>query len=102
MNTTDMSERGFQKSIARYLTQTNGYRETRPGDYNREFCVNTAQLLEFIEKTQEEAYELIQTRGKRGFLARLDRKIKEKGIVEVLRKGVKHFDKTIHVWDTSG
>ena len=100
MNTTDMSERGFQKSIARYLTQTNGYRETRPGDYNKEFCVNTAQLLEFIEKTQEEAYELIQTRGKRGFLARLDRKIKEKGIVEVLRKGVKHFDKTIHVFYT--
>ena len=100
MNTTDMSERGFQKSIARYLTQTNGYRETKPRDYDKEFCVNTAQLLEFIEKTQEDAYELIQKRGERQFLVRLDRKIKEKGIVEVLRKGVKHLDKTVRVFYT--
>ena len=100
MNTTDMSERGFQKSIARYLTQTNGYRETKTKDYDKEFCVNTTQLLEFIKKTQEDAYKLIQKRGEREFLVRLDRKIKEKGIVEVLRKGVKHFDKTIHVFYT--
>ena len=100
MNTTDMSERGFQKSIARYLTQTNGYRETKPRDYDKEFCVNIAQLLEFIEKTQEDAYELIQKRGERQFLVRLDRKIKEKGIVEVLRKGVKHLDKTVRVFYT--
>ena len=100
MNTTDMSERGFQKFIARYLTQTNGYRETRPRDYDKELCVNTAQLLEFIEKTQEDAYELIQKRGEREFLARLDRKIKERGIVEVLRKGVKYLDKTVRVFYT--
>ena len=93
MKTTDMSERGFQKFIAEYLTQANGYRETKPGDYNKEFCVNTAQLLEFIEKTQEDAYELIQNRGERDFLARLNRKIEEKGVVEILRKGVKHLDK---------
>ena len=71
MNTTDMRERGFQKSIAGYLTQTNGYRETKSKDYDKEFCVNKAQLLEFIEKTQEDAYELIQKRGERGFLAPL-------------------------------
>ena len=100
MQTTDMSEQGFQKFIARYLAQTNGYRETKPGDYNKEFCVNKAQLLEFIERTQEDAYELIQKRGEREFLVRLDQKIKEKGIVEVLRKGVKHLDKTIHVFYT--
>ena len=100
MNTTDMSERGFQKSIAGYLTQTNGYRETKSKDYDKEFCINTAQLLEFIEKTQEDTYELIQRRGKREFLVRLDRKIKEKGIVEVLRKGVKHLDKTVRVFYT--
>ena len=100
MNTTDMSERGFQKFIARHLTQTNGYRETKSKDHDKEFCINTVQLLEFIEKTQEDAYELIQKRGERGFLVRLDRKIKERGIVEVLRKGVKHLDKTVRVFYT--
>ena len=82
-----MSEKGFQKFIARYLTQTNGYRETKPRDYDKEFCVNTAQLLEFIEKTQEDAYELIQKRGEREFLVRLDRKIRERGVVEGPPKG---------------
>ena len=100
MKTTDMSEPGFQKFIAEYLTQINGYQETKPGDYNKEFCVNTAQLFEFIEKTQEDAYELIKKRGERGFLARLDRRIKDRGIVEVLRKGIKHFDKTVRVFYT--
>ncbi len=100
MNTTDLSERGFQKTIAKYLTQTNGYRETKPGDYDKEFCVNTAQLLEFIKNTQKDAYELIQKKGEREFLVRLDRKIKNRGIVEVLRKGVKHLNKTVHVFYT--
>lgn len=100
MNTTDMSEKGFQKFIAGYLTQTNGYRETKSKDYDKEFCLNTAQLLEFIEKTQGDAYELIKKRGEREFLVRLDRKIKEKGIVEVLRKGVKHLNKTVRVFYT--
>ena len=100
MNTTDMSERGFQKFIVKYLTQTNGYRETKSKDYDKEFCLNTVQLLEFIEKTQEDAYELIQKRGEREFLVRLDRKIKDRGVVEVLRKGVKHFDKTVRVFYT--
>ena len=100
MNTTDMSERGFQKFIARHLTQTNGYRETKSKDYDKEFCINTAQLLEFIQKTQADAYELIQRRGVRGFLVRLDHKIKERGVVEALRKGIKHFDKTVSVFYT--
>ncbi|MFN9339967.1 MAG: type I restriction endonuclease subunit R [Candidatus Kapaibacterium sp.] len=54
--------------------------------------------MAFIEATQKDAYEMIQKKGERGFLVRLDEKIKELGIIEVLRKGVKHFDKTIELF----
>ena len=41
---------------------------------------------------------MIQKKGERSFLIRLDEKIKELGVIEVLRKGVKHFDKTIDLF----
>jgi type I restriction enzyme R subunit len=72
--------------------------ETTPNEFDREFCINTKQVLAFIEATQKDAYEMIQKKGERPFLARLDEKIKELGVIEVLRKGVKHFDKTIDLF----
>lgn len=41
---------------------------------------------------------MLQRKGERVFLVRLDDKIKKLGVIEVLRKGVKHFDKTIDLF----
>ena len=101
MNFTDTSEKGFQKYIVNYLTKPkNGhhYKETTPAEFDREFCLNTKQVMTFIQSTQIEAYEMIGRKGERGFMVRLDEKIKELGVVEVLRKGVKYFDKTIDLF----
>lgn len=98
MQFTDTSERGFQKFITNYLVTEQGFVETTPNEFDREFCINTRQVLAFIEATQKDAYEMIQKKGERPFLVRLDEKIKELGVVEVLRKGVKHFDKTIELF----
>ena len=98
MQFTDTSERGFQKFITNYLVTEHHYIETTPTEFDREFCINTKQVLAFIEATQKEAYEMIQKKGERSFLVRLDEKIKELGVIEVLRKGVKHFDKTIELF----
>lgn len=98
MKFTDTSEKGFQKYITNFLITNQGYTETGPSDFDREFCLNTKQLLSFIEQTQPEAFEMIQKKGERAFLLRLDEKIRELGVVEVLRKGVKHFDKTIELF----
>lgn len=98
MNFTDTSEKGFQKYIVKYLTENQGYAETLPSDFDREFCLNTKQLLDFIEQTQPQAFEMIQKKGERAFLVRLDEKIKELGVIEVLRNGVKHIDKTIDLF----
>ena len=98
MQFTDTSERGFQKFITNYLVTAHHFIETTPTEFDREFCINSKQVLEFIEATQKDAFEMIQKKGERSFLVRLDEKIKELGVIEVLRKGVKHFDKTIELF----
>lgn len=98
MQFTDTSERGFQKYITNYLVTEHKYIETSPTDFDREFCINTKQVLAFIEATQKDTFEMIQKKGERSFLVRLDEKIKELGVIEVLRKGVKHFDKTVDLF----
>jgi type I restriction enzyme R subunit len=98
MQFTDTSERGFQKFITNYLVTEHKFCETTPNEFDREFCINSKQVLSFIEATQKDAYDMIQKKGERAFLVRLDEKIKELGIIEVLRKGIKHFDKTIELF----
>lgn len=98
MQFTDTSERGFQKFITNYLVTEHKFIEATPTEFDREFCINTKQVLAFIEATQKDAYEMIQKKGERSFFVRLDEKIKELGVIEVLRKGVKHFDKTIELF----
>jgi type I restriction enzyme R subunit len=98
MQFTDTSERGFQKFITNYLVTEHKFIETTPTEFDREFCINTKQVLAFIEATQKDAFEMIQKKGERSFWVRLDEKIKELGVIEVLRKGVKHFDKTIELF----
>jgi len=98
MQFTDTSERGFQKFITNYLVTKQYFIETAPTEFDREFCINTKQVLAFIEVTQKDSFEMIQKKGERSFLVRLDEKIKELGVIEVLRKGVKHFDKTIELF----
>jgi len=98
MQFTDISEKGFQKFIVKYLTTQQLFIESTSAEFDRKFCINTKHLLAFIEATQKDAYDMIRAKGERSFLVRLDEKIKELGVIEVLRKGVKHFDKTIDLF----
>ena len=98
MKFTDTSEKGFQKYIVKELVEKNQFVESVSNDFDKEFCINTIQLWEFIKTTQPEAYEMIQRKGERAFLVRLDEKIRKLGVIEVLRKGVKHLDKTIDLF----
>ena len=52
---TDTSEKGFQKYIVEELTNEEhnlGFIESFSRDFDKEFCINTSQLLTFIEQTQ--------------------------------------------------
>ncbi len=91
--TTDTSEKGFEKIIVRDMLQR-GWREGQSRDYDRGYCVDLAHLKAFVEATQPklvEAFDLgNDSPTRRQFLARLEREIATRGVVEVLRKGVQH------------
>ena len=65
-----------------------------PSDYDREHCVDVVQLTAFLSDTQPHAAEALALRengpARRKFLARVHRQISRRGIVDVLRHGVKH------------
>jgi len=63
-----------------------------PNDYDREYCVDQAQLLSFLRDTQPEVIEALGKDGptRRKLLARLQGEISKRGTIDVLRHGIKH------------
>ena len=63
-------------------------------DYDREYCVDLAQLSAFLRATQPEAAESLALSEagptRRRFLARLQGEISKRGTIEVLRHGIRH------------
>ncbi|MDE0031935.1 MAG: type I restriction endonuclease subunit R [Deltaproteobacteria bacterium] len=63
-------------------------------DYDREYCVDLAQLTAFLRATQPEAAEALALHEdgptRRKFLARLQGEVSKRGTIDVLRKGVGH------------
>jgi len=114
MPTTDTSEKGLENLIVAALTGRDsesapvvntvgeetptyggaGYITGDPKDYDRDHAVDLAKLLAFLQATQPDVVEqlgLAEDGPKRQqFLARLQGEIAKRGVVDVLRKGIKH------------
>lgn len=111
--TTDTSEKGLESLIVTAMTGRpwpeplagttgeppaayggTGWLNGRPEDYNREWCVDLAQLVAFLRTTQpklDEALDLANdTPVRRAFLARLSSEVGKRGVIDVLRHGIKH------------
>ncbi|MDQ3432520.1 MAG: type I restriction endonuclease, partial [Actinomycetota bacterium] len=111
---TDTSERGLERLICTALTgapcdprtvQADAVHE-RPAayaagwtcgateDYDREYCVDLAQLSAFLRETQPEVCDSLALGEdgptRRKFLARLQGEITRRGTIDVLRHGLKH------------
>ena len=112
---TDYSERGLERLICTAMTgrpcdtklsQTDsggdvtvptggtGWICGRASDYDRKYTVDLAQLSAFLKDTQPDALEGLRLKdagpARRKFLVRLQREVGRRGIIDVLRKGVKH------------
>ena len=65
-----------------------------PRHYDRSFCLDLVQMQGFLEATQPAVAEAVQISvdgpTRRQFLARLEKQITQRGVVEVLRKGIRH------------
>ncbi|MGE0592114.1 MAG: type I restriction endonuclease subunit R [Vicinamibacterales bacterium] len=112
--TTDTSERGLERLICTVLTgaacdpgavKADAVRERpavygagwscgAPEDYDREYCVDLAQLLAFLLETQPDVADALDLGEdgptRRKFLARLQGEITKRGTIDVLRHGLKH------------
>ncbi|MFI5782701.1 type I restriction endonuclease subunit R [Nocardia sp. NPDC051570] len=94
MRTTDTSEKGLEYIIAASLVENAGYAEGDPRDYDREHAVDLIKLLEFLIATQPDTVGglgIDDDGPKRTqFLHRLQGEIAKRGVVDVLRGGIKH------------
>ena len=94
MNPTDTSEKGLETLIVESLVNEAGYVQGTNDDYSREHVIDLARMRMFLEDTQPETAEALaleQDGPKRTqFLHRLDAEIAKRGVIDVLRKGVKH------------
>ena len=111
--TTDTSERGLERLICTALTgapcdpgvpanmaqqrpatYAAGWICGAPEDYDREYCVDLAQLSAFLRETQPEVCEALDLGQdgptRRKFLARLQGEVSKRGTIDVLRHGLKH------------
>jgi len=70
-----------------------GYRERENRHYDRELALIPEDVLEFVKATQPEEWEKLEDFHGEGaedkFLSTLDRQIKRKGAIEVLRDGLR-------------
>ncbi|MCP9860612.1 MULTISPECIES: type I restriction endonuclease subunit R [unclassified Cyanobium] len=65
-----------------------------PRHYDRSHCVDLMQLQGFLEATQPQIAEAVAIGvdgpTRRQFLARVEKQIAQRGVVDVLRKGIRH------------
>lgn len=95
---TDTSEKGLETIIEKHLIEQNGYRPSYSTDYDKDFCINKKWLFEFIEATQPLDYATILKRGEEKFVKRLTDQIRQKGIIQILRKGIKDRDLQVQLY----
>jgi type I restriction enzyme R subunit len=92
---TDKSEKGFETLIVNSLVNDNGYEEGTNNDYNKEYAVDETRLFRFLNDTQPREMTKLRVnqsdQKKQQFLNRLSGEITKRGVVDVLRNGVKVY-----------
>lgn len=92
---TNTKESGLETLIVKWLVEQNGYEEGTNADYNQEYAIDETRLFRFLQDTQPDKVEKLgaakSDQKRRQFLNRLAGELEKRGIVDVLRKGVKVY-----------
>ena len=90
---TNTREIGFEAYIETFLIDQNGYEKRKPENYDKALCVDRELTLRFIKATQPKEWErLAEQHGSFAedkFFKRLNEEIKARGLLDVLRTGMK-------------
>ena len=91
---TNIKEYGFESLIFDYLVNNNGYEAEEDTHYDKDLSVNLNQVLYFLEDTQPDKVEALHildnATEKRSFCKRLLDELNSKGVLAVLKDGLKH------------
>ncbi|MEY8388665.1 type I restriction endonuclease subunit R [Oscillospiraceae bacterium 38-13] len=91
----NIREEGLESHIAEYLCAANGYELGSSRDYSKEYGIDEEKLFRFLEQTQPGEMEKLGVRKSRQkyvqFLNRLQGELAKRGVVDVLRGGVKAY-----------
>ena len=92
---TDKTEKGFETLIVNWLVNQNGYQQGTNEDYNKEYAIDETRLFRFLNDTQPKEMDKLgvnqSDQKKRQFLNRLSGEITRRGIIDVLRNGIKAY-----------
>ena len=86
------TEQRFEDHIEEHLNQSD-YRSLQSTDYDKSLCLIPDETLQFIQDTQPDVYQRLEHQygadTPTKLLERLSRQIASRGVLDVLRKGVK-------------
>jgi len=90
-----LQEKSFQSLIKEHLINENGYVESFNTGYDTNYAIDTNMLFSFLEKTQEKSMnrlrEIYKTNYQPKVLANLDRELRTRGSIDVIKHGIKDF-----------
>lgn len=88
-------ESGLESLIVDWLVEKNSYEQGTNEDYNKEYAIDETRLFRFLEETQPKQLELLGVKQSRlkysQFLSRLQGEIAKRGVIDVLRNGLKIY-----------
>lgn len=95
MGFTNTKENGFESLIVKWLVEHNGYEQGTNADYNRDYAIDETRLFRFLQDTQPDSLTKLGVFNsdikKNQFLNRLQGEIAKRGIIDVLRNGIKVY-----------
>ena len=95
MAATNTKESGLESLIVNWLVKHNGYEQGTNADYNRDYAIDETRLFRFLAATQPGEMEKLgvfkSDLKKVKFLNRLRGEIAKRGIIDVLRNGIKMY-----------
>jgi type I restriction enzyme R subunit len=101
-NESEYSEKGLEALIVGYMTADGAWVAGNPNEYDRSYAIDLVQLCAFVAATQTPLVDVFDldkdTPARQKFLARLQGEITKRGVIDVLRNGVKHGPHSIDLF----
>ena len=100
MSPTNYTEQDFEEHIEEQLNNS-GYHIVPPTEYDKTLCLIPSKLIEFIQETQSKTFKKLELQYGSDTVSKLTKRIsseiESRGVIDVLRKGVKDRGCSFHL-----